>query len=255
MDRIKKFKDYFQLGLSITLSCVNVWLSSKPITQTIGVVYKFGGLFYNPALGVIEQDHGSPHLCTMRVSSPFTDYTNNSMAGDIYHNIDPRYICKWSSDSLFRDTLCFEQFDCSPLKMVQDVDLTCSSLFLIGFVLIAILWLFIPTRRKFRIFLWCSSTLILIFSFSLSKISVSYLNNLEVQDILNKIRSIVINKGALDIKYDITVSRYDFDTTLSDIIFDICSGMALGLIANGVKFLKKPKRQQPTFIPLQERFI
>jgi len=81
------------------------------------------------------------------------------------------------------------------------------------------------------------------------------LNDLEVQDILNKIRSIVINKGALDIKYDITVSRYDFDTTLSDIIFDICSGLALGLIANGVKFLKKPRRREPMFIPLQERFI
>jgi hypothetical protein len=42
---------------------------------------------------------------------------------------------------------------------------------------------------------------------------------------------------------------------LSDIIFDICSGMALGLIANGVKFLKKPKRHQPLFIPLQERLM
>lgn len=249
LSRLKRLKDYVQIGLAVAMSVANVWLSSEPITQTIGVVYKFGDLFYNPALGIINQDRHSPHHCTMKVSSPFTGYLN--MTKDEFHNIDRKYICKWSSDSSYLDSLCFEKFDCFPLKMVQDVDLACASLFLIGFLLIGILWMFKPQNRKIRIFLWSLSTLTLVFTFGFSKFSTGYLKETELRDILDKIRSIVIRKGSLDIDYDVTVSRYDLKTTLSGVIFDICSGMALGLIANGVKFLKRPKRKKPSDFELR----
>lgn len=252
MNRLKKFKDYFQIATSILLSCVNVWLSSEAITQTIGVVYKFGDMFYNPSLGIIEQDSTLSHRCKMKVASPFTDYLYNK--SDIYHRIDPRYICKWSSDSTYDDSLCFEQFDCYPLKMVRDVDIACSSLFLLGFVIIFILWAFRPSNRKVRIFLWSLGTTVLISSFSVSKLSASYLRQMQEQDILDKIKDIVMNQGSLSIHYDTTVSKYDLKTTISQTIFDVCSGMALGLIANSINLLKKPRRK-PVEFELRDRLL
>jgi len=241
LSRLKRIKDYVQLGLVVVMSVANVWLSSESITQTIGVVYKFGNSFYNPALGIIDQDDVHPNRCTMKVASPFTAY--NSTVNDFFHSIDPKYICKWSSDSAYFDSLCFDKFDCYPLELIRNVDIACSSLFLIGFILLGILFGFKPTNHRIRIFLWGLSTAILCFSFGFSKVSSSYLREMEVEDILKKIRSIVINQGSLDIEYDVTVSRYDSKTNISDVIFDVCSGMALGLIANSIKFLKRPKRK------------
>ena len=255
--RLKRFKDYAQIGLTIIMSAVSVWLSSESITQTIGVVYKFGNSFYNPALGIIEQDSVNSHRCTMKVASPFTSYNiSGTPGGDAFHNIDPKYICKWSPDSLYYDSLCFEQFDCYPLKLIRDVDLACSSLFLIGFFLLGVLWTIRPSGRRWRIFLWVLSTTVLCFSFGVSKLSSGYLREMEEEDILKKIKTIVVNQGSLDIKFDVAVSKYDLKTSFSEVIFDICSGMALGLIANGAKFLKRPKRHpEKEMQELRQRFL
>lgn len=188
----------------------------------------------------------------MKVASPFTDYLYNK--SDLYHAINPKYICKWSSDSLYDDSLCFEQFDCHSLKMIRDVDIACSSLFLLGFAIIFILWVFCPSNRKVRIFLWSLGTTVLISSFTFSKLSASYLREMQVQDMLDKIKDIIMNQGSLSIHYDTTVSRYDLKTTISQTIFDVCSGMALGLIANSVKLLKKPKRTHMDY-ELKDRLL
>lgn len=255
MNRLRKLKDIFQLAISVGLSAVNVWLASEPITQTIGVVYKFGDMFYNPSLGIISQDATHKHLCTMKVASPFTDYMYN--VTDSYHRIDKRYVCRWSPESLFDDSLCFEKFECHPLKMIYDVNIACSSLFLLGFFLVAILWLYRPSNRRNRIILWCVGTAVLISSFMVSKISSSYLREIELQDILEKIKAIVLKQGSMDISYDTTVSRFDMNSSISQTIFDICSGMALGLIANATRFLYRPKRKEEhsSYMELQRRFL
>jgi hypothetical protein len=146
---------------------------------------------------------------------------------------------------------------------MRDIDIVCSSLFLIGFVLIGVLWLLRPPGRRSRVFLWILSTVVLCISFGVSKLSSGYLREMEEEDILRKIETIVVNQGSLEIKFDVAVSKYDLKTTFSEVIFDICSGMALGLIANSAKFLKPPKRKNPdsprdnptTEEELRERFL
>lgn len=258
---VKKWKDRLQIALATIISGISVWFSSGSITQTLGVVYKIGNGFYNSAIGIISQDEKRHHVCTLRVLSPFTELmyniTNNS---DGYHYLDQKYMCRWSDESLYNDSLCFDDFTCQSLKLIRSVNIVCSSLFLIGFFLAGVLWMFRNSRWKFRISIWSLSTLLLVFSFVFSKVSASYFKVAEVKNILEKISSIVNRKGGLEIEdYDVTVSEYDFKTAVSGVLFDISSGIGITVIVNGIKLIKRLKgeggRKVSNEIELTERFL
>lgn len=228
-----KLKDALQLGGALTLSVIGIWLSSEPITQTIGVVYKFDERFYKPGLGILYQVAERHHRCTMRVSSPFEIFPPY---------VDPKYICRWSSQSVVEDSLCFSEFDCPPLELVRNLHLVCACLFLLGFMVYCLLWCS-RLGRRLRFIAWGTSTLLLLVSFCIAKISAEYLNRQTIEDILDKINQITNNQGAPRIQFETTVSSYGDRYLIARVIFDICSGLGLGFIANGIRKIRWSSRK------------
>lgn len=237
LKKSKIFQFVFQICLALTLSIVLMVWNMERISITLGVVMMFNNLIYKSDIGTIRQTDIS-RRCEMIIVNPFETFPPF---------VDSRYQCKWSKNSNHTDAICFDTFECDPIDKLQRIMFITSNMYVFGFFSIGLVWglFYMDVIRNIPLYKYTITILIMVVnlsllsSFILSKLSVNLLIDQSIDSIVDKISSIAKNNGAPSIQFTDRIYRFDNNFNLARTIYDICSGIALGLMISTIELVKK----------------
>lgn len=252
--RLGIFKTLVQCIFGCVISSALIGISQPKISIKVS-----GAFELNDGSGKTRSSFGSATQlektkCEMRVVNPF-ETTPLTVPGN--------YLCGWvggSDDG--KDALCFDPFECSSLHRLWELYLATGCIYLISYFTYGIVWSLIKyrvlTNRKHASMLYVSIVVLMIGNFAFNKILDKYLMGVFMDDFSNKIRSIVSNNGYPGFSFvGSPVYELQGSRNISQSMFDICSGMIVGLVISAMDHIRAMALKRPRIhkIEMTERFI
>lgn len=233
------FKTFAQCVTGCIISSILVGLSRSSIKIEIGGAF---GLYdgtgkIRSSFGIAEQL--PENKCTMKVVNPFEV---------IPDTIPGNYICSWdNSDLVPKDALCFDPFECTSLHMLWVMYLLTGCIYLISYLLYGIIWTvgylgWVQRGRRVNM-LYASIVFVMLSNFIFNKVLDKYLMEVFIDEFSEKIRTIVSNNGYPGFKFKGDLV-YELQGTkkIAQSLFDICSGMIMGMVFSAIENIRKPFR-------------
>lgn len=250
--RIGAFKTLIQCVIGCMISSVLIGLSQSSITIKVGGAFELndGSGKTRSSFGVAGQIDGMK--CDMRVVNPF-EITPVTLPGN--------YLCRWvDGESLGNDALCFDPFECTSLHNLWELYLITGCIYLVSYFVYGGIWTAVRfrliSRKKYAEMFYSGIIIMMLGNFVFNKVLDKYLMGVFMDDFSEKIRSIVSNNGYPGFSF-VGAPVYELQGTkkVSQSLFDICSGMIVGLVVSAIDNIRgmTPHRTKIHNIELTER--
>lgn len=174
--------------------------------------------------------------CTMKVVNPF-EIIPETLPGN--------YLCSWEEGANLVDALCFEPFECAPLHQLWVMYLVTGCVYLVSYFAYGLVWVAVKMRRvrAHARMLYGIIIIVMLSNFVFNKVLDKYLMGVFMDDFSEKIRSIVSNNGYPGFRFrGSPVYELQGEKRISQSLFDICSGMILGMVFAAVESIREKPR-------------
>lgn len=238
--KLGTFKTLIQCFVGCVISAVLVGMSDSKININVGGAFGLDDGSGKTRSSFGEARQSRDMKCEMTVVNPF----------EIIPETLPRnYLCGWRGSSNMEDALCFDPFDCISLHQLWAMYLVTGCIYLFSFfwygcVWVAIRWKWV-TGKNLAMILYGSIIFIMLSNFIFNKVLDKYLMGVFMDDFSEKIRSIISNNGYPGFRFrGAPVYELQGFKKVSQSLFDICSGMIVGLVMAAFDDIKNMTRRR-----------